>query len=104
MGPGTGPSKGPCNDGALFIIHENKGYVVSFLSVIEKIVPVQAILGLLFPFSHSSTKSTLFRILQVIVIIASDSIFRQFVRINRPFFICVIIFFFFLLISSKNET
>lgn len=38
-----GLSKDPCNDGALFIIHENEGYVVFFHSIFEKIVPVQAI-------------------------------------------------------------
>lgn len=38
-----GLSKDSCNDGALFIIHENEGYVVFFHSIFEKIVPVQAI-------------------------------------------------------------
>lgn len=35
MGKGKegGSSKDPCNDGALFIIHENEGYVVFFRSI-----------------------------------------------------------------------
>lgn len=58
-----GPSKGPCNDGALFIIHENKGYVVSFLSVFEKIVPVQADGIFYFRSPFSPTWRTSFRYL-----------------------------------------
>lgn len=60
-------SKDPCNDGALFIIHENEGYVVFFLSTFffEKIVPVQAIRISISVISLSLSTRTLFRILQV---------------------------------------